>query len=71
MTTLGLRMPDALKDRLDSAATLTRRTKSQIALMAIEYYLEELEFWVEAKQRHNSDEETVSHADVKKELGLD
>lgn len=71
MTTLGLRMPDVLKDRLDSAATLTRRTKSQIALMAIEYYLEELEFWVEAKQRYNSDEETVSHDDVKKELGLD
>lgn len=71
MTTLGLRMPDVLKDRLDSAATLTRRTKSQIALMAIEYYLEELEFWTEAKQRYNSDEETVSHDDVKKELGLD
>ena len=40
MTTLGLRMPDVLKDRLDSAATLTRRTKSQIALMAI------MEDWV-------------------------
>ena len=71
MTTLGLRMPDTLKDRLDSAAALTRRTKSQIALMAIEYYLEELEFWVEARQRYDSDEETVSHDDVKKELGLD
>ncbi|HNT26948.1 MAG TPA: hypothetical protein PKH10_02100 [bacterium] len=38
--------------------------------MAIDYYLEEVAFWAEAKQRLNSNEETVTHAEVLRKLGL-
>jgi predicted DNA-binding protein len=70
MARFNLRVPDTLRDRLDAAARQTRKTKNRLAIMAIDYYLEEVEFWVEAKQRLNSDEETVEHAAVLKELGL-
>ena len=70
MARFNLRVPDTLRDRLDAAARQTRKSKNHLAIFAIDYYLEEIEFWAEARQRLTSNEKTVEHAEVLETLNL-
>jgi len=43
MSQITARLPDALVDSLDSAASQLRRTRAEVVRQAIEYYLEDFE----------------------------
>lgn len=43
MGQITARLPDALLDSLDNAATQLRRTRTEVVRQAIEYYLEDFE----------------------------
>ena len=43
MSQITARLPDALVDSLDNAASQLRRTRAEVVRQAIEYYLEDFE----------------------------
>ena len=69
MATLGLRMDEKFKNRLEKASEFSKRSKSQIALFALEAYLDDIEFWMDAKKRYEQ-EETTSYDEFKKHFRL-
>lgn len=71
MSTLGIRIPEILNERLSEVALATKRTKSQITKMAIEAYLEEIEFYLEADERYkNKDDELVGYEKFKEDFNI-
>lgn len=69
MATLGLRIDENFKKRLEKVSEFSKRSKSQIALFALESYLEDIEFWMDAKKRYE-EEETTSYDEFKKHFSL-
>jgi len=69
MATLGLRIDETFKKRLEKVSKFSKRSKSQIALFALEAYLEDIEFWMDAKKRYD-EEETTSYDEFKKHFNL-
>jgi len=50
----------------------SKRAKAKIVKLAVEYFIDELEFLEDCEKRLNDkDEETVSYEEFKKEFGLD
>lgn len=71
MSVLGVRISDELQERLSEVAKATRRSKSQITKMAIESYLDEVEFFLEADKRYrNISDEVVSYDQFKEDFDL-
>ena len=71
MSVLGVRISDELQERLSEVAKATRRSKSQITKMAIESYLDEVEFFLEADRRYrNISDEVVSYDQFKEDFHL-
>ena len=71
MSTLGIRMTDNLNTRLKEVAAVTHRTKSQVAKIAIESYLKEIELYLDADRRlKDENDETVSYEEFKKEFNF-
>lgn len=71
MSVLGVRISDELQERLSEVAKATRRSKSQITKMAIESYLDEVEFFLEADRRYRDiSDEVVSYDRFKEDFHL-
>ena len=74
MTTLTLRLPDEISQRLDLLALKTGRTKTFYAREALEQYLEDMEdiYLAEAAlERHKRDQyKTITHKELGAELGF-
>jgi RHH-type transcriptional regulator, rel operon repressor / antitoxin RelB len=70
---LAVRLEKELEDRLERLASRTGRTKTFYAREAIEAHLDDLEdfYLAEERLRHFRDEDAVSLADLKADLGLD
>lgn len=70
---LAVRLDPDLEARLSIAAERAGRTKSAFARRAIEQYIEELEdiSLLEEALRHPDAGKTVSHEQMRRELGLD
>jgi len=72
MSTLGVRISDDLNERLSEIALVTKRSKSQIAKMAIKAYLDEIDFYLEADKRYkNEEDELISYEKFKEDFNID
>ena len=69
---LAVRLDKDIEQRLERLALRTGRTKTFYAREAIEAHLDDLEdfYLAEERLRHFRDEDAISQADVKAELGL-
>ncbi len=69
---LAVRLDKALEERLERLAATTGRTKTFYAREAIEAHLDDLEdfYLAEERLRHFRDDEAISLADLKADLGL-
>lgn len=71
MSTLGVRISDVLNERLTEVAKTTNRTKSQIAKMAIQAYLDEIEFYLEADKRYKDEnDELIDYEQFKEDFNI-
>lgn len=70
---LAIRLEKDTEDRLERLALRTGRTKTFYAREAIEAHLDDLEdfYLAEERLRHFRDEDAISLADLKTELGLE
>jgi RHH-type transcriptional regulator, rel operon repressor / antitoxin RelB len=72
---LAIRLPEDVEARLDAPAKRTGRSKTFYARQAILEYLDDLEDLYLAEQRwlslQNGESQTVSLAEVERDLGLD
>lgn len=69
---LAVRLDKKLEERLERLAATTGRTKTFYAREAIEAHLDDLEdfYLAEERLRHFRDDEAISLADLKADLGL-
>ena len=70
-TTLAIRLPDKLGDRLDALAKRTGRTKTYYATEAITRHLEEMEDVYIAIERLENPSRRYSLNEAKEALGLE
>lgn len=70
---LAVRLDKALEERLERLAATTGRTKTFYAREAIEAHLDDLEdfYLAEERLRHFRDDQAISLADLKADLGLE
>lgn len=71
MTTISLRIPDALNERLDHLSHELDRRKSYLIRQAVEEFLEEREEYLTALARLSKNEKEYTLEEVEKKLGLD
>jgi len=70
MTTISLRIPDALNSRLDRLSHEVDRNKSYLIRQAVEEFLEEREDYLVALARLSKKEKEYTLEEVEKKLGL-
>jgi len=69
MSQITARLPDALLEELDNAASRLNRTRAQVVRQAIEYYLDDLQDLHLALDRLQDPSDAVlDWADVKREI---
>ncbi|SNS86707.1 type II toxin-antitoxin system RelB family antitoxin [Sphingopyxis indica] len=70
---LAIRLDKELEERLSAAAKRSGRTKTALARKAIEEYIDELEdiALLEAALNEAGAGKTISHEQMRRELGLD
>ena len=71
MTSISVRIPDNLKQALDSIARETERSKSFHIQKAIEFYLkEQVDLQISLDRLNDTSDEIISLSDMRKNLGL-
>ena len=70
-TTLSLRLPDEVAEKLENLANETHRSKTYIIRTALEQYLTEYsEYQVALDRLMDKDDEIISPGEMRKRLGL-
>ncbi len=70
-TTLSLRLPDEVAEKLENLANETHRSKTYIIRTALEQYLTEYsEYQVALDRLMDKDDEIISTGEMRKRLGL-
>ena len=67
---LAIRLPETIEERLNILARETGRTKTALAREAIVEYMDDLEDYYLAEARARLNRNTISLAEVERELGL-
>ena len=71
MTSISVRIPDNLKEALDSISKETERSKSFHIQKAIEFYLKErVDLQISLDRLNDPTDEIISLSDMRKNLGL-
>lgn len=66
----SIRLPNEIESELIDCAKQLNRPKSKIVKDALSLYLEDLKDYIKAKEILAKKEPTISHEDLKRELGL-
>ncbi len=70
-TTLSLRLPDEVAEKLEDLANETHRSKTYIIRTALEQYLTEYsEYQVALDRLKDKDDEIISSKEMRERLGL-
>jgi len=70
-TSISLRLPENLAEKLEGIAKTTERSRSYLIRKAVEEYIEEFEDAQIALQRlHDDDDKVISGKELRKRLGI-
>lgn len=67
---LSIRLPKNMEDALSICAKELKTPKSKIACDALKLYLEDLQDYIRARKIIAKNEPTISHEELKHELGI-
>jgi predicted DNA-binding protein len=65
-----IRLPKEIESELVECAKELNKPKSKIVNEALAFYLEDLQDYIKAKKVLAKNEPTISHEDLKRELGI-